>query len=525
MLYSRTGVARRAHWALLGCLLFRGVVAAQFPQPGEPATAAGDALTGPAVAILNDAASIYRGASNLQLKGTKLYERHDQFVDNVTRAPFTLILTSDNHFRQEANGQSGTFLQGCDGRWHWTYSSRTNKYTMVAATPDPVFLFNSRVDLRFLTDGLLGAQLLKQEDLQLDSGKHFCDVIQAHYERGHPSSNVELGDVVFWIDHNSHWVWKTRTERQTTVPATGVKVVGFDTTEFSDVQMNLTLHEDTFGFPPPAGATVEAPAAPAPRQALLGRPAPDFKLHSLEGQEVQLSDLKGKVVLLDFWTSWSVSGREILPKLTNLVQQFQKQGVAVLAIDRYKDEQTVRTFVGSNRYEYPILLCPRGTRLIESYSVRTVPTMVLIDKNGLVSDYRVGNSDDTEDVLRDELTRVSGPGYVPPQSTGQLPPGVYSVGKGVSAPVPLYKPDPKYSKEALKAKYQGMVVLWITVDASGAVTDCRVVKPLGYGLDEKAVETVKTWRFNPATKDGTPVPVRVMVEVSFKLGDWAHHPQ
>lgn len=95
--------------------------------------------------------------------------------------------------------------------------------------------------------------------------------------------------------------------------------------------------------------------------------------------------------------------------------------------------------------------------------------------------------------------------------------GVYSVGGGVSEPVPIFKPDPAYSEEARKAKYQGTVVLWIVVDASGSVTDCRVVKPLGLGLDEKAVETVKTWKFKPALRNGTPVPVRVMVEVSFRL--------
>jgi TonB family protein len=95
--------------------------------------------------------------------------------------------------------------------------------------------------------------------------------------------------------------------------------------------------------------------------------------------------------------------------------------------------------------------------------------------------------------------------------------GVYSVGGNVSEPVPIYKPDPAYSEEARKAKYQGTVVLWIVVDAAGAVTDCRVVKPLGLGLDEKAVETVRTWKFKPAMRNGTPVPVRVMVEVSFRL--------
>ncbi|MGA3325605.1 MAG: TonB family protein [Terriglobia bacterium] len=521
MIYSRSGVVIRVRWALLGWLFLGGIMAAQTPQPGDQSAATGGALAGPEFAILNDAASVYRGASNLQLKGMKLYERHDQFVDNVTRTSFTLILTSDNRFRQEAKSQSGTVLQGCDGQRHWTYFVTTNKYSTVPATPDPIFLFNSRIDLRFLTDRLLSAQLLRQEDFQTDSGNHRCDVIQAHYERAHLSGNVEYGDVLFWIDHNSHWVWKTRTETETKVGDSGAKRAAFETTEYTDVQMNLDLPADTFAFAPPPGATEQATPTPAPRQALLGRPAPDFKLRSLDGEEVQLSELKGKVVLLDFWASWSEASRAAIPTLNSLFKKFRKQDVVIVAIDQYEDEQTVRTFVGNNRYGYPTVLCPRGNPAIDSYSVRTLPTLVLIDKSGLVSDYRVGYASETEETLRAALVRVSGPDYVPPQLAETAPAGVYSVGGDVTEPVPIYKPDPPYSKEALKAKYQGTVVLWITIDTSGAVSDCRVVKPLGFGLDENAVETVKTWKFNPAMRLGTPVPVRVMVQVTFRLGKWA----
>ena len=96
--------------------------------------------------------------------------------------------------------------------------------------------------------------------------------------------------------------------------------------------------------------------------------------------------------------------------------------------------------------------------------------------------------------------------------------GPYSVGGNVSAPIPIYKPEPPYSEEARKAKYQGTVVLWIVVDALGNVApEVHVVKPLGLGLDEKAVETVRLWKFKPALRNGAAVPVRVMVEISFRL--------
>jgi TonB family protein len=94
---------------------------------------------------------------------------------------------------------------------------------------------------------------------------------------------------------------------------------------------------------------------------------------------------------------------------------------------------------------------------------------------------------------------------------------IYSVGGNVSAPIPVYKPEPTYTEEARKAKYQGAVVLWIVVDSQGNVTDARLAKPLGLGLDEKALETVRTWKFKPALRNGVPVSVRATVEVSFRL--------
>jgi periplasmic protein TonB len=108
-------------------------------------------------------------------------------------------------------------------------------------------------------------------------------------------------------------------------------------------------------------------------------------------------------------------------------------------------------------------------------------------------------------------------GGLGPGSGGGTGGGVFSVGGGVSEPIPIYKPEPPYSEEARKAKFQGTVVLMIIIDSQGNVTDAHVVRRLGLGLDENAENTVKTWKFKPAMRNGTPVPVRVMVEVSFRL--------
>jgi TonB family protein len=95
--------------------------------------------------------------------------------------------------------------------------------------------------------------------------------------------------------------------------------------------------------------------------------------------------------------------------------------------------------------------------------------------------------------------------------------GVFRVGGGVSAPRPLSTPDPEYSEEARKAKYQGTCVLWLIVGPDGKPRDIRVSRTLGLGLDEKAIEAVRHWTFEPAMKDGRPVAVQINVEVRFSL--------
>jgi len=110
----------------------------------------------------------------------------------------------------------------------------------------------------------------------------------------------------------------------------------------------------------------------------------------------------------------------------------------------------------------------------------------------------------------------TGPG-VGPGEGGGIGGGVFRPGRGVTPPRPIYSPEPEFSEEARKAKYQGTCTLMIVVDTDGKPINLRVVNSLGMGLDEKALETVRTWRFEPGLKDGHPVKVEMAVEVDFHL--------
>jgi TonB family protein len=110
-------------------------------------------------------------------------------------------------------------------------------------------------------------------------------------------------------------------------------------------------------------------------------------------------------------------------------------------------------------------------------------------------------------------------GASPYRTPGVAAADVRLVGGGVSAPQLIYKVDPEFSEEARKARADGVVVIGLIVDTRGIPRKVHVVRGIGMGLDDKAFEAVRDYRFKPAMLDGKPVPVEVNVEVNFKYAD------
>lgn len=105
-----------------------------------------------------------------------------------------------------------------------------------------------------------------------------------------------------------------------------------------------------------------------------------------------------------------------------------------------------------------------------------------------------------------------------------LPPGAstpdcsaFRTQTGKVLPQAIYAPDPGYTDKARKAGVQGEVLLAVTVGTDGRTHDAKVLHSLGYGLDEKAVEAVRSWRWKPGLRDGKPIDAEIRVEVQFRL--------
>jgi len=132
--------------------------------------------------------------------------------------------------------------------------------------------------------------------------------------------------------------------------------------------------------------------------------APNFKLQDLNGRTVQLSDLKGKPVVLDFWATWCQPCRDSIPGMAKLHKDYADKGLVILAIsvDGGATED-IRTFQKEHGMTYTVLI---GTEdVADQYSVRTIPMMIVIDKSGKIRKRYLGagNEDDIEETVKQLL--------------------------------------------------------------------------------------------------------------------------
>lgn len=180
----------------------------------------------------------------------------------------------------------------------------------------------------------------------------------------------------------------------------------------------------------------------------VGRPAPDFRLKDLDGHDVQLSSLKGDIVLLDFWASWCAPCRAEMPMIQSISKQFAKKNVVVIGVNSEEPEETVRRFVAKSKLTYQIVLTGNNPSVIRDYAASALPTVVIIDKSGIVAAYRVGERFDTENILHEDVHYVLSKKYVAPQPKPipmfQKPAGLPAAPANAAAgsgPDPNWKPE------------------------------------------------------------------------------------
>ncbi len=147
------------------------------------------------------------------------------------------------------------------------------------------------------------------------------------------------------------------------------------------------------------GRPASSPTPLASGGLAVGIPAPDFTLERLDGGSVRLRDLRGKVVLLNFWATWCGPCREEMPLLAEIYRTYHPRGLEVLGVNltSQDDLAEVRRFVAAFDLPFPILLDHNG-RAERSYALVGVPTTVFIDREGIIQRVVLGALKSREDV-------------------------------------------------------------------------------------------------------------------------------
>lgn len=239
--------------------------------------------------------------------------------------------------------------------------------------------------------GVRSARRVRTEKLEVEGTSAECVVVEVELEEEEPG---ERRTRTYWIDPQRKLVLKAVQFDQDAGEGVEAPVTEVTTT-FSRAEIGEAIPEEVFVFTPPSDAK-EVAEFPKRRPAAIevGSEAADFQLKDLEDREVQLRDLRGQVVLLNFWASWCGPCRLEMPVIEKLHQEFHEKGLRVFGVND-EDIDVIRDYVAEHEYSFPTLVDPEQ-QAITLYRVRGIPTMVVIDREGKIARYRTGLSREAE---------------------------------------------------------------------------------------------------------------------------------
>jgi len=326
-----------------------------------------------AMQILERTAAVYKKLDSYKFKvtiqmqrGGKAYDQHETISGERT-----------GKYRIEDDDPQGQ-VQVSDAQTKWVLDRGSNRYTKAAVTAadaTPISDFeNINKDVLKVT--------IKQELQYHEAGKTGMEYRIAVVRESWPQGTLSgVEHMTYAIDEETYTILDVAT------------VAGDDWKDvfYSPVKWNEAVPQADFAFTPPESAKEAASVPPAKMQpvVLVGSQAPDFTLDDTNGKAVSLHDLRGKVVLLDFWASWCGPCRELTPYIQYIHEQMGDKGVVVLGLNDGEDLDTVNQFMKEESITFPELLgCEPDVAM--SYFLDGFPTTVVIDRQGKIVYYEDG---------------------------------------------------------------------------------------------------------------------------------------
>ncbi|MGH9452735.1 MAG: redoxin domain-containing protein, partial [Terriglobia bacterium] len=346
-----------------------------------------------AAAVLERVTETYRNLKSCHVTAERDIEtsmpRLGSISTGAIRARVDLIWVKPSEVRLEVKEANRDLLTVSNGSASWQYVSDLREYTHDQGalmggdgsaesdtySPDLVAEMEDTIIFRYndLAQYRQYARLEKEAKLKFEGNGRLCYVVELKVPN--------QGNHKLWIDEANFLV--LRHEEDSKRIKNSIPLLLRAVLEVTHVDPDFHPGPATFEFSPPAGAKeVETFDPPGTKPRLLGQVAPEFILRTVDGERVALNDLRGKVVVLDFWATWCPPCRQELPAINKINQEFQQQGLVVLGIDA-EDAYTVNHFLKKNGYDFPTLMDDNRS-VSRAYAVRLIPNLIIINREGIV---------------------------------------------------------------------------------------------------------------------------------------------
>jgi peroxiredoxin len=372
----------RILWLSAACVAASLLAAGQ--APGAP----------PSISkILRKVSYVYSHLQNYHIVATREsfflqshagFSRHSEIsLDGARRGRVRMKLTGDVPNVVVVN----------DGKTTWQYAPGKNQYTQregralmeERGAQEPT---SGQEDLLQQMHDLLVGRFMKLP--QFEKNATFEGEEKIEFEgRQVPCYRVVIGlnDLTdeLWISRSSFLVLQERTIQ---APASsGSRTLVNDNIRVSEIGTHAAHSPDFFKFTPPADAwRVVALEMPGKGEGVEGTSAGNFTLNDVEGNQVSLSDFRGKTVLLNFWATWCVPCKRELPTIQKIFEE--RKDVVVLTVDD-ESEETIKNFLKDSHYGFPALMDQQRT-LFKKFAVHFIPTALVIDQEGIIVHEIVG---------------------------------------------------------------------------------------------------------------------------------------